>query len=266
MRKRFRLGTGFAAGLLSLTALFVGIGAVAADSTVVVKSNDLQGWQIIPDGTVPYAFVAGPASIGSGSLQFGPIAAAPGANKFIAVAPVTGLVADLTSFSYDFYIDAASPGGVGDANHFYLNIYVDSAANGIGTVATFYDCRYDSVPSVGAVGAWSTHTVTQGSTWTNVASPLAGCPSTLGALPPGSKILFVVLNGGQSNSSDAGLQGGYDKVVVTSPSGATTYDFEPLVGPPTNKDQCKDGGWSSFDLPRKFKNQGDCIQFVNTGK
>jgi len=38
------------------------------------------------------------------------------------------------------------------------------------------------------------------------------------------------------------------------------------TGPPTNKDQCKDGGWALFDQPRTFKNQGDCIQYVNTGK
>jgi hypothetical protein len=41
---------------------------------------------------------------------------------------------------------------------------------------------------------------------------------------------------------------------------------EPLVGPPTDKKQCKKGGWSEFDFPKAFKNQGDCIQFVNTGK
>jgi probable HAF family extracellular repeat protein len=35
---------------------------------------------------------------------------------------------------------------------------------------------------------------------------------------------------------------------------------------PTNKSQCKNGGWMKFDVPRRFKNQGDCIQFVNTGK
>ncbi len=33
---------------------------------------------------------------------------------------------------------------------------------------------------------------------------------------------------------------------------------------PTSKDQCKGGGWQIW-MPR-FKNQGDCIQFVNTGK
>lgn len=38
------------------------------------------------------------------------------------------------------------------------------------------------------------------------------------------------------------------------------------TGPPTNKDQCKDGNWQRFDVPRQFKNQGDCIQYVNTGK
>jgi hypothetical protein len=40
----------------------------------------------------------------------------------------------------------------------------------------------------------------------------------------------------------------------------------PQVEPPTNKEQCKNGGWLTFNAPRAFKNQGDCIQFVNTGK
>ncbi len=34
--------------------------------------------------------------------------------------------------------------------------------------------------------------------------------------------------------------------------------------PPTNKDQCKNVGWQLW-IPR-FRNQGDCIQFVNTGR
>ena len=38
------------------------------------------------------------------------------------------------------------------------------------------------------------------------------------------------------------------------------------TGPPRRKEQCKDEGWRRFDFPRVFKNQGDCIQFVNTGK
>ncbi len=35
--------------------------------------------------------------------------------------------------------------------------------------------------------------------------------------------------------------------------------------PPENKDQCKNVQWENFIFPRRFKNQGDCIQFVNVG-
>ncbi|MDQ4120075.1 MAG: thrombospondin type 3 repeat-containing protein [Acidobacteriota bacterium] len=38
--------------------------------------------------------------------------------------------------------------------------------------------------------------------------------------------------------------------------------------PPTNKDQCKNDGWKNYRRANgiAFKNQGDCIQYVNTGK
>jgi hypothetical protein len=35
---------------------------------------------------------------------------------------------------------------------------------------------------------------------------------------------------------------------------------------PTTKADCMKDGWKAFDTPRRFKNQGDCIQFVLTGK
>jgi hypothetical protein len=44
------------------------------------------------------------------------------------------------------------------------------------------------------------------------------------------------------------------------------YDFEPAVGPPTDKDDCKRGGWKSFNNP-VFKNQGECVRsVVSNGK
>jgi hypothetical protein len=36
----------------------------------------------------------------------------------------------------------------------------------------------------------------------------------------------------------------------------------PLVGPPTSKEQCKNGGWATFNNP-SFKNQGQCVSYVN---
>jgi hypothetical protein len=41
---------------------------------------------------------------------------------------------------------------------------------------------------------------------------------------------------------------------------------EPLVGPPIDADECKKGGWEEFEFPREFRNQGDCVKFVKTGK
>ena len=45
----------------------------------------------------------------------------------------------------------------------------------------------------------------------------------------------------------------------TRPTGTATVTF--VVGP-TDKDQCKNGGWQTFGI---FKNQGDCVSFVATG-
>lgn len=43
---------------------------------------------------------------------------------------------------------------------------------------------------------------------------------------------------------------------------STTYTYEPNV--PTSKDQCKNGGYKDFGT--MFKNQGDCVSFVQNGK
>jgi hypothetical protein len=48
-----------------------------------------------------------------------------------------------------------------------------------------------------------------------------------------------------------GFDGGYQAV----------YDFEPAIGPPLDKDECKNGGWMTFNNP-SFRNQGDCVSFV----
>jgi hypothetical protein len=60
-----------------------------------------------------------------------------------------------------------------------------------------------------------------------------------------------------------------DGVVAYIPfltSTAGTLCAPPPIGPPTNANQCKNDGWKTFNTPRTFKNQGDCIQYVNTGK
>jgi hypothetical protein len=53
------------------------------------------------------------------------------------------------------------------------------------------------------------------------------------------------------------VQGSADLTNITF-NGVTQV---PAVGPPTNKNQCKHGGWKSFTNPT-FKNQGQCVAFV----
>jgi hypothetical protein len=47
----------------------------------------------------------------------------------------------------------------------------------------------------------------------------------------------------------------------TAPAGGFVVEYEPEDNP-TSKDQCKKEGWRAFG----FRNQGQCIRFVNTGK
>jgi YVTN family beta-propeller protein len=54
-------------------------------------------------------------------------------------------------------------------------------------------------------------------------------------------------------------------VTTTVPvgSGPVWVAITPGVGPPTDKNQCRNRGWREFTFPRTFKNQGDCVSFVN---
>ncbi|HUF08903.1 MAG TPA: cupin domain-containing protein [Rhodothermales bacterium] len=39
-----------------------------------------------------------------------------------------------------------------------------------------------------------------------------------------------------------------------------------LCGAPASVDECRNDGWLSFNHPRPFKSQGDCSQYVITGR
>lgn len=104
-----------------------------------------------------------------------------------------------------------------------------------------------------------------------------GLEEDLGGYVGGFNSLDVTNNwwGSSSGPTIASNPGGtgeliidQDGVVKYSPFLATfsSCAVAPHIGPPTNKDQCKNDGWKAFNTPHTFKNQGDCIQYVNTGK
>jgi hypothetical protein len=84
-------------------------------------------------------------------------------------------------------------------------------------------------------------------------------------------------NGTGTADAELNWWGTTDPVVIASMFGQGAVDFDPwLTAPPppncftpaTNANQCKNDGWKAKIRAdgSLFKNQGDCIQYVNTGK
>jgi len=65
-----------------------------------------------------------------------------------------------------------------------------------------------------------------------------------------------------------------DTCDIDSNPGAVDFDRDGIVdssvcdtaiGPPVDKDQCKNGGFMRFDNPT-FRNQGECVSFVESNR
>jgi hypothetical protein len=206
-----------AAALLALTA--PAAHAVSPSTTVTVTPEALNGWFV--DSPAPaYAFVAGPKTLGKGSLQFSAVPADPAGSKMFVAHPESIAAADFEGLATDFYVAPAAANK--DANQFYLNIYVDAP---VPAAPAFYDCRYGYVATTANDG-WNTLAITRTTPAVVTTKPGATCGSSIADLAAGSTVTYVALNAGDTSASDAGIQGGFDNVVV---KGATTtvYDFEP---------------------------------------
>ncbi len=340
--KKYLFTKGIAlAGMMSLIALVPVLAATTVTVTGDTAAGENQpGWLFNRDmGTAtPYEFNAAAASIGTGSLYVKPIGV-NASDKFIGENFVNTPIANINTIAYDFKIGA---GGVDtEEEHFYMNVYANF---GVSPDDKFYDCRYSVVPTVGSTGGFTTVTFDPTQSYPVAtrggasASPFM-CPSVpadMDTLSAGSNIRVFSLNVGDTSTSDLGLDGYLDNVVVNLDSDVTTYDFEPvpvdtdgdgvadatdncplisnsgqentdadsqgnacdtdddndsvadvtdncplnanadqadtdadgvgnvcdaLLGPSVSKDQCKNGGWMTFNNP-VYKNQGQCVSSV----
>lgn len=224
----------------------------APGDPVVVTADEPNGWVVNPDPTTSTAagFVVGPATLGAGSLAFGPIGGTNRLDKFIVQRaediPLDGPV----GFAFDFLL-----ADVADARQFYFNIHVDTGSDGTG----FFDCSYDYVATATAAG-WQTLAVDGTTVPTDVRQRGTGpaCGATLGA-NPGSSVVRVVINAGDTSTGDAGLAGNVDNAQVTAGATTTVYDFEPT------RNACKGDGWrTATDADgNPFRNQGECVAYVS---
>jgi hypothetical protein len=94
-------------------------------------------------------------------------------------------------------------------------------------------------------------TVAYFDTWNNILANYSGA-TILGGF------------GVNQGSGNGGLTASTDALKISHGDICATYDFEPF----RSTNECKKGGWQTMRRAdgSEFKNQGDCVSYVNTGK
>lgn len=268
-------------GLLLLTSLGV---AAAASTTVVVTNDDVarQAENTQPTSTLVLytrtaaslgTFVTGPGAppSGIGSLEL--VTPGGGDKVFLFSFGHAGTaLANIDAISYATYRTAGAGQQLPS-----LNIQIDHNGDAPGGFATLvFEPVYNTGQGAVVNGQWQTwDAVGDDNLWWST-QPLTGmCAGAayacmlswddLVALNPDAVILggFGVNQG----SGNGGLTAAVDALTLGVDGETTVYDFEPYRVAATGAD-CKNGGWQSVKRAdgSGFRNQGDCIQYVNTGK
>lgn len=271
--------------LIALVASTIGVAAVC-DATVVTNDDVVRlahgatpapgtHWALYTRDGGTGEFVTGPgtppAGVGSLSLK------TPLNNDKVYLFNYDHIGTSLSSInaiSYSTYRDATSTANPVQAPA--LNIEVDY--NGPNVAGGFTTLVFEPVYNTnqGAVipGQWQNWDAFANGTavwWSTKDIPgvcAFNCFVTWDAIVaanPDATILggFGVNQGG----GNPGLIANVDNLSLGYGDSCVTYDFEPYRVAAT-KDDCKAGSWNSFKRAdgTGFKNQGQCIQYVNTGK
>ncbi|MDQ6905588.1 MAG: hypothetical protein M3176_02045 [Chloroflexota bacterium] len=263
MKRQFGLIT-----VLVLVATFVfgSAGTVgAAGTTVVVTPTNTQGWSTAdtrPGGAVTFVNGDAPTGGGTGSLQLTTTSATTAKAQYLHDAS-TPLVS-VTELSYYTKQVSASFSG-GDASY-QLPVCLDGVS---GTVCNGFTTFVFEPYENGTVvpGAWQYWNVAAGHFWSSRTYSVGTCKvdksqgafvytlSQIKAMCPNAVVTGFGVNIGSNNPS-------YNVKADLVNFNGTTYNFE-LYSVPTDKNQCKDGGYKTFNPPTgPFKNQGQCVSYV----
>lgn len=278
--KRFFVLTAIAA-LAASTLVFVAMAAVA--SVIVVTPSNQQGWTTAdtrPGGDVNFVLDASaPAGIGALQLTTDATTAAKAQYMHDANTPLSAV----TELSY--YTRQVSGPPVADPSYqlvvclggvvaptptnptgcigFTTFVFEPYQNNGLGTPSPVIVPNVWQQWDVDAGQFWSSRTVNAGGSCV-VAQGSGGPPfyslPVLQTICPSAVVVGFGVNIGTFNP-------GYNVYTDLVNFNGTSYDFEPYQVA-SNKDQCKNGGYNNVKRAdgSSFKNQGDCIQYVNTGK
>ncbi len=232
--------------------------AAGAAAPIVVTPVDQQGWSTADTrvgGAVNFVADA-TAPSGVGALQL--TTDATNAAKAQYMHETSTPIANVTELSYYTKQNSASFSG-GDASY-----QVAVMLNGTSGFTTLVFEPYEN----GTVTAgWQSWDVDAGQFWSSrtvtcsnggVIAGAGGAPfytlSQIATMCPQAVVIGFGVNIGTYNPS-------YDVETDLVSFNGTAYDFEPAISP-TTKDSCKNGGWQTFNAPT-FKNQGQCVSYVN---
>ena len=266
-----------AAVLVAVAAISV-TAATAATNVVITPANAAaQGWSTAdtrPGGAV--GFVAdSTAPAGLGALQLTTDATTAAKAQFMHDASTP--LSQVSELSYSTKQNSALSFAGGDATYQLLVCLGGIAPSCTGFTTLVFEPYWQNGGSPDAApvapGTWQSWDVAAGLFWSSRTYSSGGCSVTAGAGGPP----FYTLSDLRTACPDAVVVGfgvsigtynaSYDIESDLVNFNGTAYDFEPYQVA-TSKDQCKKDGWQS--LARSdgsgFKNQGDCIQYVNTGK
>jgi hypothetical protein len=255
-------GVRLAALVAVACAALVAVGAAVAAATVVVTQNTTTWTQddTRGGGTVTWTSTFhAPEGLGSSSLELATTAStADKAGLYTHTMAGTPL-ADVTDLSYWTY-QAQGP-AVADAS------YQLQVETGCGFTTLVYEPYWNGTPTaatweqwdVDAGLFWSSKSITcgDGTLVAGAGGPPLYTLADVQAMFPDATVTGIGVNIGTFNPD-------YRVAVDGVQFDDTIFDFETGTRP-TSKDQCKDGGWATFDDP-SFANQGDCVSFAETGR
>jgi hypothetical protein len=253
-------------GCLLVASLVIGVTTAAAASPIVVTPTNQQGWSTAdtrPGGQVNFV-VDATAPAGVGALQLTTDATVAAKAQFLHAANTP--LADVTDLSYYTKQNSGPP-------HADPSYQVIAFLNGTTGFTTLVFEPYQGGLGPIVPGAWQQWDVDAGLFWSTrtVACPngtilgTPGGPATytladVQAACPNAVVIGYGVNIGTNNP-------GYDVETDLFNFNGTVYDFEPY-DVAESKDECKKGGWENVTRAdgSSFENQGDCNQYVNTGK
>lgn len=273
------MNTVLRAGTFAATLSVLVTPAVFAEGgTATVTPANLNQWidASVSGGLATYVD-GSPAGLGSSSLELATTSDVT--SKAVYAHPENIKLADLSSASYWTKQVAASSDG-GSAS---MVLGVDLDGNGSWDTNLVFEPYWQNNLSPDAApvmkGEWQKWDVKGGALWSTRAfgSGDAAIQAGSGGAPfytlenilanyPEAKLTGIGVNVGSYNTD-------YTIDIDGVELNGMTYNFEKTAGnsggvTPTDKDQCKKDGWKTLKNVdgRMFKNQGQCVSFVASGK